>query len=42
MSDEMREKILEAYNKGFQDGYEAGSCDYKLYEQDMEAMRNDN
>lgn len=42
MSDEMREKILEAYNKGFEDGYNAWLCDYQNYEKDMEMINHDN
>ena len=32
--------LIDAYNRGYADGYAVGTHDYAAYEQDMEMMRN--
>lgn len=37
----LNERILDAYDRGYQDGYEIGIAEWKDYEKDMETMREE-
>ena len=41
MTDKLAGELIEAYNRGFSDGYECGLKDWHLYEQDMKKMREE-
>lgn len=39
LTDNIAGQLIEAYNRGFADGYECGLKDWQAYEKDMEEMR---
>lgn len=41
MSDNIAGQLIEAYNRGFADGYAIGTKEYADYEVDMEMMKAD-
>lgn len=37
----LNERIMNAYDRGYQDGYAIGIAEWKDYEKDMETMREE-
>ena len=37
----LNERIMDAYDRGYRDGYKVGTTDWALYEHDMEIMREE-
>lgn len=41
MDDNIAGQLIEAYNRGFADGYECGQRDWQEYEKDMAQIREE-
>ena len=40
-AEELNQKLIEAYNRGWKDGYETGLDDALLFEKDMERLKEE-